>query len=446
MITIEEWMQDTSVFAYPRSPEMKAIDEAIRNFKEQSPSSRKAIETALENWKAKEKKSGQDWKQSRRNKNGTIEKLDLELRHVIRARTPEELVAMWEVRRGNEQNLKTLFSGKQLVVKNSKAASGAGTIASAASSVEKSLKSGMSAVKAAASGASPTDIVNNLCGGSSSVLGTSGHAVLSAFSKAMPLLNVIKGGVTVSAKLVSIAKSGWMKYRTAEQARSAFAPGDPAAALDALQQMIGREMRESAFDAASEALKLGADITALVASGGIAAPVTSFVTDFARNIGQLCYTVYLFSRDQSEANIANKYLINGPWDLSLFKYSPLLGCYVLACSTTSAVIAMSVHQYGKPGWLVETEVMKRKADPLIDKAGELIRAGRYEIPELSHFKGVVPPSINKWSNLFLAKASSFKYELETSKDEGAKFKPQVPTKGQLPADFKSRITGEHPKA
>jgi hypothetical protein len=442
MITIEEWMKGTSVFAYPRSPEMKAIDEAIRSFKEQSPSSRKAIETALENWKEKEKKSGQDWMQSRRNKNGTIEKLDAELHHLIRTRTPEELVAMWEVRKGNEQNLKTLFSGKQVVVKNSKAASGAGTISSAASSVEKSLKSGVKAVKAAASGASPTDIVNQLCGGSSSILGTSGNAVLSAFSKAMPLLNVISGGVSVSSKLVSIAKSGWMKYRTAEQARSSFAPGDPAAALDALKVMIGREMKETAFDAASEALKLGADITALVASGGIAAPVTSFVTDFARNVGQLCYTVYLFGRDQSEAGTANRYLIKGPWDLSLFKYCPLLGCYVLACSTTSAVIAMSVHQYGRPGWLVDTEVMKKKADPLIDKAGELIRGGRYEIPELSHFKGVVSPSINKWSNLFLAKASAFKYELETSKDEGAKFKPHVPTKGELPADFKSRITGQ----
>jgi hypothetical protein len=441
MIKIEEWMKGTSVIAYPRSPEMKALDEAIRNFKEQSVSSRKAIETALENWKAKEKKSGQNWTQSRRNKNGTIEKLDEELRHVIRARTPEELVAMWEVRKANEQNLKTLFAGKQLVVKNSKAASGTLAIASAASGVEKSVKEGMKAAKAAVSGTNPTEIVNQLCGGSSSVLGTSSSAVLSAFTNAMPLLKVIKGGVTVASKLANIAKSGWMKYRTAEQARSSFAPGDPAAALDALQQMIGREMRETAFDAASEALKLGADITALVATAGIAAPV-SLVTDFAQNIGKLCYTVYLFSRDQSEALTVNKYLINGPWDLSLFKYSPLLGCYVLACSTTSAVIAMSVHQYGGAGWQVDAEVMKRKADPLIEKAGELIRGGRYEIPELSHFKGVVPPSINKWSNLFMAKATSFKYQLETSKDEGAKFKPHVPTKGELPSDFKSRITGQ----
>lgn len=442
MITYDEWMKGTSVFAYPRSPEMKALDEAVRNFKEQSPSSRKAIETALENWKDKEKKSGQDWRQSRRNRNGMIEKLDAELHHIIRARTPEELVAMWELRKGNEQNLKTLFAGKRLVVKNSKAVSGAGTIVSAASSVEKSVKSGMRAVKTAASGANPTEIVNQLCGGSSSILGASSNAVLSAFNKAMPLLSVISGGVSVSSKLVSIARSGWMKYRTAEQARSSFAPGDPAAALDALQLMIGREMRETAFDAASEALKLGADITALVASGGIAAPVTSFVTDFARNVGQLCYTVYLFSRDESEAGTANKYLINGPWDLSLFRYSPLLGCYVLACSTTSAIIAMSVHQYGRPGWLVDTEVMKRKADPLIEKAGELIRNGRYEIPELSHFKGVVPPNINKWSNFFLAKASAFKYELETSKDEGAKYKPHVPTQAELPANFKTRITGQ----
>jgi len=136
-----------------------------------------------------------------------------------------------------------------------------------------------------------------------------------------------------------------MKQRTAEDARSSFAPGDPAAALDALQVMIGREMRETAADAGAAALKLAADITALLTSGGIASPVTNYVTDFARNLGQLRYTAHLFSRDQNEADAANKYMTHGPWDLSLFKCSPLLGCYVLACSDTSAVIAMSVHQY-----------------------------------------------------------------------------------------------------
>lgn len=78
------------------------------------------------------------------------------------------------------------------------------------------------------------------------------------------------------------------------------------------------------------------------------------------------------------------------------------------------------------------------------KSGDLIRNARYEFPELSHFKGIVPPSINKWSNLFMAKATAFAYELETSKDEGAKFKPHVPGKAELPADFRSRIEGKGP--
>lgn len=443
MITYDEWMKGTYVMGYPRSAELKALDAAIQSFKPQVPSSRRAIEVALENWKKKEQQAGQRWQDSRRNKNSKIvEKLDQELHHIIRPRTPEELEALWEIRKGNQQNLKTLFAGKQLVVKKSKAASGAGTVLSAAQSVESSVKSGMGAAKAAIGGANPTQIVNALCGGSSSALGTSSGAVVSAITKAMPILSVVKGGVSVGSKLVNIAQSAWMKYRTAEQARASFAPGDPAAALDAVLVMIGREMKETAADAASEALKLAADITAVVVTGGIAAPVTSYVTDFARNLGTLCYSVYLFSRDQREAETANVYLLNGPWDLTLFKYSPLLGCYVLACSSTSAIIAMAVNSYGRPGWMCDTEVMKKKADPLIDKAGALVRNSRYEIPELSHFKGIVPPSINKWSNFFMAKASRFAYELETSKDDGAKFKPQVPTAAQLPADYKSRITGQ----
>lgn len=444
MISHDEWMKGTYVMGYPRSPEMKAIDFALQNFKPQVPSSRRAIADALEVWKNKETKSGKRWQDSRRNGTGMIEKLDLELGHIIRARTPEELTAMFELRRANEQNLKTLFAGKRLVVKNSKAASGAGTIASAASAVEKSLSSGITAAKAAAANATPNDIVNALTGGSPSVLGGSQYAVMSTFSKLMPFLGVAKTGVSLALTLKNLAANAWMSYSTLENARSAFAPGDPAAALDAVKQMIEREMREQAFDAATQAASLATQVATIVASGGIAAPVASYVTDLATNVGQLFYTVYLFSRDSKEAGITNKYMINGPWDLSLFKYSPILGCYVLACSTTSAIIAMSVHQYGRPGWMVDTEEMKKKADPLIDKSGDLIRNARYEFPELSHFKGIVPPSINKWSNLFMAKATAFAYELETSKDEGAKFKPHVPGKAELPADFRSRIEGKGP--
>ena len=436
MISHEEWMKGTYVMGYPRSEEMKAIDAALQNFKPQVPSSRKAIETALEAWKAKEEKSGNHWLDSKRNKSGTIEKLDFELYHIIRARTPEELTAMRELRRANEENLKTLFAGKQLVVKTSQKASGSAAIATAVNSVEKSLKSGIKAAKAAAANASPTQIVNALTGGDSSVLGASQSGVLGTLSKAVPVLSVAKTGVSLALTLKGIADNAWMKYRTAEQARSSFAPGDPSAALDAVLQMIGREMREQAFDAGKQAATLATQVTSLVLTGGIVAPVMGYVNDFAASVGDLCANIYLFSRDMKEAGIANKYMLNGPWDLSLFKYSPFLGCYVIACSTDSAVIAMSVHQYGKAGWMVDAKRMKEKAAPVMEKAGDLIRSARYEIPELSHTKGVVPSSINKWSNLFTAKAKAFKYEKETSKDEGAKFKPVVPAHVD-----KSRIVG-----
>ena len=69
----------------------------------------------------------------------------------------------------------------------------------------------------------------------------------------------------------------------------------------------------------------------------------------------------------------------------------MLGCYLLACSDISAVINLSIGQFGSYQWVDKIEMLKSKADRAIDKAGDLIRDSRYEVPEFRHSKGVVKP-------------------------------------------------------
>ncbi|HZB92472.1 MAG TPA: hypothetical protein VE397_13580 [Stellaceae bacterium] len=306
-----------------------------------------------------------------------------------------ELAAAWELKNANEQNIKKLFASKQLVIKPTAAAAGVAAVAQAARNLESSIPKGARAAGAAAGGAGAAQVAATLSGDAGAGLGTTtGSAVLGAFAKALPIVGVVKGAGELLLSLYSLASSAWLKYHTAEVAKSSFAPGDPAAALEALREMLGREMKETAIDAASLTVQLGLDIAAAVGTGGAGLVVSGYAKGVADNLVTLCKSVYLFRQEQAEVDKANQYLKSGPWDLSLFKYAPLLGCYLLRCSSSSAVVNMAIGDYAKPGWKIDTEgiaALKRKAEPLIDKAGELIRNARYEIPQFAYHAGIAPP-------------------------------------------------------
>lgn len=312
----------------------------------------------------------------------------------------EELAAAWELKTANEQNIKQLFSGKQLMIKPTAAAAGVAAIATAARALDKSVPAGAKAARAATQGASAAQVAAMLPGDGGTGLGaTTGGAVMSALAKALPIVGVAKTAGSLVLDLYTLASSAWLKYHTAEAAKSSFAPGDPIAALEALREMLGREMKETAIDAASVTVQLGLDVTALVTTGGAGLAIAGYAKGVADNLVSLCKTMYLYRQEQAEVAKANEYLTRGPWDLSLFKYAPLLGCYLLRCSSSSAVVNMAIGNYAKPGWKIDVagiEVMKRKAEPLIDKAGELIRNARYEIPQFAYHAGIAPP-VSRWN-------------------------------------------------
>jgi len=311
----------------------------------------------------------------------------------------EEIAAGWEVKTANEQNIKRLFASKELVVKPTAAAAGLAAVGAAARGLESSLSSATRASRPASAGTGAAPVAALLPADAASSLGSATSTVVGVLSKALPFVGVVKGAGELLLSLYSLASSAWLKYHTAEVARTSFAPGDPVAALEALREMLGREMKETAIDAASLTAQLALDVAALVTTGGAALAATAQVKGVADKLVTLCKTVCVFKQEQAEVEQANHYMKNGPWDLSLFKYSPLLGCYLLRCSDASAVVNMAIGDYAKPGWRINTteiESMKKKAEPLIIKAGELIRAARYEIPQFAYHAGIAPPS-SRWN-------------------------------------------------
>jgi len=117
--------------------------------------------------------------------------------------------------------------------------------------------------------------------------------------------------------------------------------------------------------------------------------LTGVLAGAAEKLALLVQEIYLFARDWNEMNEANKLLAAGPYDLSLFKTYPLLGCYLIGNSDTSAIINMAVGDYGRAGWKFEVEDMVKKAQPVFEKSREVILASRYEIKGLQGMKGTV---------------------------------------------------------
>ena len=393
MISYDDWMKKTYAMGFRRSPEMQAIDQAIKNFTGGSFQKRLAVIQAMDTWMEKEKREQPDgnWRKSRRNKDGIIEITYKEFGGVIRFRTPEEIAAMGVLRRAYADNLRTLFQGKELQVKDSNAASKTTKedIKSTADELKKAVEVARKGLNQPNKIHDATEFAGKLCGGNArTILGSSFDQVKTSLGELMPLLGILKGGASLAGKLYTIADNAWMKYRTCENARSSFAPGDPSAALDAVMVCITREMAEAGVDAAMIAAKLAADITAAIVTGG-AGVIAGQITSAANAAGKLAKDLYLFSRDQKEIGPANELIRQEQFDLTLFKASPLLGCYVIACSDWSAVVAMAVSSYGKPGFKVQVEVMKKKADPVILKSGDLVRKSRYEIPGSASWKGIV---------------------------------------------------------
>jgi hypothetical protein len=401
-MTHAQWMKDTAALGRVRSDELKAVDGALATYERALANSsgsvlneKRALQRALEHWKAAQMAKGQDWRNSLRNKLKAVEKLDAELGMVIVGAgglnsrgelviDPAEMEARKIIANHVRNNTRTLFAGAQLSPRFTQVAS---DVQGAMSSFKSAAKS-ISSVGASA-GPSLNQQVQSLLvslfgsATASQVQGALGPTSAEFLTNVTPFVGAIKSGGQAIVKWGQAAKGLYAKSKMANAADS-FAPGDPAAAFDAILRIQQREINQNVASAGIYTTSAAAKAAFTAADfGAISGPVLGA----AETLALLVQKIYVFARDWNEMNDANTLLKAGTLDLTLFKTCPLLGCYLIANSNTSDVINLAVGDYGRPGWKFEVEAMVLKARPVFDKASEVIKGSRYEIKSMRGMKG-----------------------------------------------------------
>ncbi len=428
VMTYELWIKDTASFGRPRSKELKAVDNALNAYKKAELEStgsilneKKALQQAMATWKIAQQTKGQDWKKSIRNKNRAVEKLDGELGHVMvgagglnhRGESmidARELLALKIVSEAIKQNTRLMFSGQTLSVRNSKGLADLNGVRTALDTFKVAAKD----IKNAATGmgvASPNlnlelqKLLASLFGEASA---NEARAALGpVFSEFLTSVTPFVGALSSGAKAISnwgrAAKTLYDKSGMKDAAGS-FAPGDPAAAFDAVLQIMTREMNMYATTASVHTVGATAKAAFTVVDFGT---LSTTLIGAAESLALVVQKIYLFARDWNEMKAVNTLLTASAIDLTLFKTCPLLGCYLIANSDTSAVINMAVADYGKTNWQLDVETMVKKAKPVFEKARSVIQASRYEIVGMRGMKGSAINRTAKTLGLPTGKLSGF---------------------------------------
>lgn len=75
-------------------------------------------------------------------------------------------------------------------------------------------------------------------------------------------------------------------------------------------------------------------------------------------------------------------------DLGIFEAQPLLGCYMLCCSTLSDILNMTAVEFGLRGWMDDVEYIKKKQiDPIRRDAKQFIDSSVWQVKGLSMLEG-----------------------------------------------------------
>jgi len=413
MMSYDQWMKDTAVFAKVRSKELVAVDKAMQNYHAggATPEGKQQLKDAFETWK---RSKGVSWRSSDRNKLRAIEKLDVELNvQKVTVLDQKELEALRFIAEHNKNNLKVLLGGKRLVLKNTSKGSTLNDVVQGVKEVKGHVTKAIGAAKSGAA-APATSALNNLL---KSLFDTTdiglvtqalGPAAGDFVAAATPIVGYVKEGLGLVGDWAKVAKGYWDRNK-AKETQGSFAPGDPAAAFDAILVIMTKKIADNIASAGmnTAAFVVNTTLTA-TGVGAVGTPIVSAV----KALAELTKKVYDFAQDWKEMKAANDLLAKGVADASLFKANPLLGAYLLSCSDTSAVVNFVVADFGKPGWKLDIEAMWKKAEPVIAKAREAVQGSRFEIPELKNYKGAVANSTGKTLGIPTGKIGAFKSKIE----------------------------------
>jgi hypothetical protein len=297
---------------------------------------------------------------------------------IIRDLTLEDKKALEEIANYNKNNLVRMFAGKKLTLKKN-----AGYGLQDSNKDQSSNSGGQDNDKTPVS-----NILDKLFGsgtslGMQNVLGE--EFTSTVIPIAIPLIGAFESGGNAIVAAGQALKGLYQKHKMSA-ASDSYAPGDPAAAFDAIMNIQTREIKKYETNASIYTVSALSQLAAFQIDFGI---ISSIAVKSGESIALRLHKLYLIHRDYKEMEEANVLLQQGPINLNLFKTCPLLGCYLIGNSDTSSVLNMAVQDYGKIDWMFNVETMVAKAQPVFKKSREVILKSRYTIKELENQKGSV---------------------------------------------------------
>lgn len=196
------------------------------------------------------------------------------------------------------------------------------------------------------------------------------------------ILNLTLGPVLLLKSIIDAAMMVNERL-TLERERFDFNPGQGEAAFDCIIRLIDRDLRVTGIQIGEKVASIVAGTFGAAALGGA---VTALV-DFAVNM-------QLYAIMAQEMEDGNRLLRSGPYNINLFKASPLLGCYFLVLSPASVWLNYDIRDMlledmlGRKklaGELFDDTIVKwKRAQPVLDKARQLIRASKYALSGTEH--------------------------------------------------------------
>jgi hypothetical protein len=387
-MTIEEFLKWTDLgIMSRRSEQMRGIDNALRNYHAMKgdAASLQQLKHAFDRWIEFQQRQGKVWKNSDRNQKGAITDLFDQMNLAIAnskgpGRSKEELEGIQAIIEAERGALTMLFMNRQMLFKNTTKAKEQGRMV--ASPLAKAANAGRKLEDVGAKLVNPgsvKDACTQILGGTppDTLFHALGHGTFTAFCSSAS--SILGAAVSPGKLLVDIVKFGMAastRY-SAANARYMFRAGAAEASLNAVLQMIDDELTAIALDAAKQT-------GAIVASAFGAGPIASA----AAAVVDLMVNIKAYRGMMKEMEAANRLLQQKAFGLEIFNASPVAGCYFLLMADTSMWINFSMHDIGMKGWMDEVDVMRKRAEPVREKARELIRKSKIAMSGTEGFNGL----------------------------------------------------------
>lgn len=197
------------------------------------------------------------------------------------------------------------------------------------------------------------------------------HTLTGFYAAVVPYLGCIKGGIDGAKSLYGAIDDVRDGFRAIE-ATPIVNTGAPQQALQAVSALLDRRANDGFTKGTIQSVE--AIVNAALIGTGYGGIATSAVS-LASKIAVLSVIIRRRGIEWREMK-AGKQALATPKTLSptVFSVCPLLGCYLLTGSDTSAIV-LSCFASGRPppkGWMDQVEANKRFLDPILNKAKSFI--------------------------------------------------------------------------